>query len=59
MALIRTPNPLPNSNPIPEQVLLSSDVSARGVDYPDVTFVLQVTLTPTPTPTPTLTLTPT
>ena len=27
-----------------EAVLFSSDVSARGVDYPDVTFVLQVTL---------------
>jgi ATP-dependent RNA helicase MSS116 len=25
-----------------KQVLLSSDVSARGVDYPDVTLVLQV-----------------
>jgi superfamily II DNA/RNA helicase len=26
-------------------VLFSSDVSARGVDYPDVTFILQVGLT--------------
>ena len=26
----------------PEAMLFSSDVSARGVDYPDVTLVLQV-----------------
>lgn len=26
-------------------ILFSSDVSARGMDYPDVTFVLQVGLT--------------
>lgn len=26
-------------------VLVSSDVSARGVDYPDVTLVVQVTVT--------------
>jgi ATP-dependent RNA helicase MSS116 len=26
-------------------ILASSDVSARGMDYPDVTFVLQVGMT--------------
>ena len=32
-----------------QQVLLSSDVSARGVDYPDVSLVLQVGAPRTPT----------
>merc|ERR1719379_724709 len=27
---------------MPQGVLFSSDVSARGMDYPDVTFVLQI-----------------
>ena len=33
-----------------QQVLLSSDVSARGVDYPDVSLVLQVWSAANPNP---------
>ncbi len=31
-------------------IMFSSDVSARGVDYPDVSLVLQVMYSPTRTP---------
>ncbi len=34
----------------PRAIMFSSDVSARGVDYPDVSLVLQVCLQLGPTP---------